>query len=175
MNRKVFLIGLAIALSLTALLFVSLGNDPRRIPSPLVGQQAPLFTLPEAGSQSPVALAALQGKPVVVNFWATWCRPCHEENPILLAAARMYEGDVQFLGIVFEDDEQMILRFLRENGQAYPTLMDHGGKASIAYGVGGIPETFFIDPTGRIVAKHDGPISMNQMMSYIALASGKAM
>ncbi|MGZ7040047.1 MAG: TlpA family protein disulfide reductase, partial [Thermoanaerobaculia bacterium] len=78
------------------------------------------------------------------------------------------QPNVQFLGVVFQDDETKILNFLRDRGTAYPTLVDDRGKTAIAYGVGGVPETFFLDASGKIVAKYDGPITPDILESYVA-------
>jgi cytochrome c biogenesis protein CcmG/thiol:disulfide interchange protein DsbE len=75
---------------------------------------------------------------------------------------------VQFLGVVFQDDEAKILGFLQQRGASYPTVVDNRGKTAIAYGVGGVPETFILDASGTIVVKHDGPISAEQLQSYLA-------
>jgi cytochrome c biogenesis protein CcmG/thiol:disulfide interchange protein DsbE len=74
---------------------------------------------------------------------------------------------VQFLGVVFDDTEEKITSFLRESGEAYPTLVDDKGKTAIAYGVGGVPETFFIDRRGKVVAKYEGPISPELLQEYV--------
>ncbi|MGA7616117.1 MAG: TlpA disulfide reductase family protein [Thermoanaerobaculia bacterium] len=174
MNRIVLAVGLLISAVLIGVLFVNLGKDPQRIDSPLIGKQAPDFTLKEAGIDRSLSLASLRGKPVVVNFWATWCRPCFEENPVLTSVARSMGSDVQFVGVVFDDTEPKILSFIRENGTSYPHVMDEEGKTAIAYGVGGVPETFFIDRTGKIVSKYAGPMSPDDLMNGIALASGGA-
>jgi cytochrome c biogenesis protein CcmG/thiol:disulfide interchange protein DsbE len=120
-----------------------------------------------------VALDSLRGKPVVINFWATWCVPCFQEHPALTEAARSFP-DVQFLGIVYEDDEALTQQFLRERGSAYPTLMDKEGRAAIAFGVFGVPETFFIDAGGRIVEKFVGPLDRGTILELIARAKGGA-
>ena len=167
MNRTVLVIGTIVTGALIGLLFLGLGRDPKHIASPLIGKPAPPFTLKRAGSGESIDLASLRGKPVVLNFWATWCAPCWEEHPVLNESARANPG-VQFLGVVFQDDEAKIQDFLRRRGAAYPTVIDDGGRTAIAYGVGGVPETFIVDARGIIVAKHDGPVSPAQLQSYLA-------
>ena|SRR5579872_1068929 len=170
MNRTVLIIGIAITLALVAVLFVGLGKDPQAIDSPLVGKPAPPFVLRAVGSGEDINLANLRGKPVVVNFWATWCVPCFEEHPVLLENARQIGPRVQFLGVVFNDSESKISTFLLRNGMAYPTLLDEQGKTAIAYGVGGVPETFFIDRNGIIVAKYVGPMDTDILQANVAKA-----
>ncbi|HEX6101360.1 MAG TPA: redoxin family protein [Thermoanaerobaculia bacterium] len=159
MNRTVLLVGLIIAAVLVAVLFAGLGKNPAEIRSPLIGKTAPTFALREVGTSRTVDVTQFRGKPMVVNFWATWCGPCWEEHPVLVANARMLQPQVQFLGVVFQDKEDKILGFLNQRGSSYPTVVDDAGKTAIAYGVGGVPETFFIDANGVIQAKYSGPMS----------------
>jgi cytochrome c biogenesis protein CcmG/thiol:disulfide interchange protein DsbE len=159
MNRTVLLVGIVIAAALVGILFVGLGKNPNEIRSPLIGKAAPSFALREVGSGRTIDVAQFKGKPVVINFWATWCGPCWEEHPVLVANARMLGPNVQFLGVVFQDEESKILSFLQQRGSGYPTVVDDKGKTAIAYGVGGVPETFFVDASGVIVAKYNGPMS----------------
>jgi cytochrome c biogenesis protein CcmG, thiol:disulfide interchange protein DsbE len=171
-NRKVLFIGAAIVVPFIILLSIGLKRDPRAIKSPLVGRPAPEFTLRDVTSGNTVDLAALRGKPVVVNFWATWCIPCYEEHQVLRMGAASSGSAVQFLGVIYDDEEARILQFLRQNGSSYPTLMDDQGKTAIAYGVYGVPETFFIRPDGTIAAKHEGPLSPTSLSQYIAQIAG---
>lgn len=159
MNRTVLVVGALIAAAVVGILFIGLGKDPQKIDSPLVGRPAPHFALRQVGTNQIVGLEQFRGRPVVLNFWATWCGPCWEEHPYLVAAARANEQNVQFVGVVFQDTEEKIQQFLQARGTAYPTLVDDSGKTGIAYGVGGVPETFFLDATGKIVAKFDGPMN----------------
>ncbi len=159
MNRSVLFIGILIAAALVVILFVGLGKDPAAIRSPLVGKPAPAFALREVGTNNTIDIAQYRGKPLIINFWATWCGPCWEEHPVLVANARMLQPNVQFLGVVFQDKEEKIQQFLNERGTAYPTLVDQAGKTAIAYGVGGVPETYFVDANGVIRAKFAGPMS----------------
>ncbi len=158
MNRAVLLVGVVIAAVLVGILFLGLGKNPNAIRSPLVGRAAPTFALREVGTGRTIDIAQLKGRPLVINFWATWCGPCWEEHPLLVASARS-RPDVQFVGVVFQDSEEKILGFLQQRGSGYPTVVDDKGKTAIAYGVGGVPETFFLDANGVIVAKHSGPLS----------------
>jgi cytochrome c biogenesis protein CcmG/thiol:disulfide interchange protein DsbE len=168
-NRNVLIIGIVIVAAIVFVLFAGLGKDPQHIDSPLIGRPAPPFTLRAVGTGQTVDLESLRGKPVIVNFWATWCGPCFEEHPTLVANARNLPN-VQFVGIVFNDTDDKIMRFLAERGSAYPTLLDANGKTAIAYGVGGVPETFFINPAGKIVAKFEGPLSTELLQENLEKA-----
>jgi cytochrome c biogenesis protein CcmG/thiol:disulfide interchange protein DsbE len=169
-NRTVLIIGIVIVAAVVFVLFAGLGKDPAHIDSPLVGRQAPPFALKAVGTGEMLDIEKLRGKPVILNFWATWCGPCYEEHPTLVANARNLQPGVQFIGVVFNDDEDKILRFLAERGTAYPTLLDAQGKTAIAYGVGGVPETFFINPSGTIVAKFEGPLTTDALHTELAKA-----
>lgn len=170
MNRTVLLVGIVITAALLVVLYFGLGKDPQHIDSPLIGHAAPSFALKAVGSGETIDLAKYRGKPVVLNFWATWCRPCWEEHPTLTATAKSIGDQVQFVGVVFQDDESKILDFLQARGWAYPTLVDERGKTAIAYGVGGVPETFFLDKNGTIVAKFEGPMSPKDLEVNLAKA-----
>jgi cytochrome c biogenesis protein CcmG/thiol:disulfide interchange protein DsbE len=158
MNRTVLLVGVSIAAILLGVLFLGLGKNPNEIRSPLIGRPAPAFALREVGTGRTVDLTQFKGTPVVLNFWATWCGPCWEEHPVLVANAKM-QPNVRFLGVVFQDSEEKINNFLQQRGSSYPTVVDDRGQTAMAYGVGGVPETFFLDANGVIVAKFSGPMS----------------
>ena len=173
MNRGVLIVGAILGVAVLGILFLGLGKNPQRIDSPLVGRVAPSFTLREVGTGNAITLDSFRGKPVVLNFWATWCGPCWEEHPVLVESARALQPGVQFVGVVFQDSEDKIQRFLRDRGSAYPTVIDDAGKTAIAYGVGGIPETFFLDANGKIVAKHDGPITASLLQANLQKATAQ--
>lgn len=170
MNRTVLLVGAIVGAALLGILFVGLGKNPNEIRSPLIGRPAPTFALREVVSGRTLDLNQLKGKPVILNFWATWCGPCWEEHPVLVANARRLP-DVQFLGVVFQDSEEKILGFLQQRGSSYPTVVDDKGKTAIAYGVGGVPETFFLDANGVIVAKFSGPMTTDALQENLRKVS----
>jgi len=109
----------------------------------------------------------------VLNFWATWCVPCLQEHPALSEASHSFP-EVQFLGVVYEDDAARATSFVQERPSGYPSLLDPDGRTAIAYGVFGVPETFFIDGSGRIVEKFVGPLEPASIAALIARAKGAA-
>jgi cytochrome c biogenesis protein CcmG/thiol:disulfide interchange protein DsbE len=166
LNLKVLIAGVAVAAPLLGVLLYNLGRDPHFVRSPLVGTMAPSFALVPVGGGTPVSLDKLRGRAVVLNFWATWCVPCFQEHGALNAGARAWP-DVTFAGVVYEDEEGRTREFLQQQGSSYPSLVDPGGKTAIAYGVFGVPETFFIDRSGRIVEKYVGPLDRETLASLV--------
>lgn len=158
LNTRVLIVGLVVVVPLVAVLLLNLGRDPHVIGSPLVGRAAPEFALQPLDGSAPVTLASLRGRPLVLNFWATWCVPCFQEHPLLVAAARSLGERVHFVGVIYEDSDEQVRAFLARQGSAYPSLSDPGSRTAIAYGVFGVPETYFIDAEGRIAAKQIGPL-----------------
>jgi cytochrome c biogenesis protein CcmG/thiol:disulfide interchange protein DsbE len=150
------------ALPLIALLAYGFRTDPRDIPSPLVRQPAPVFTLTPLGGGQPVSLADLKGRVVVLNFWASWCYPaCYEEAPVLEAGWRKWrERGVVFLGVNMQDTDAEAQRFVARFAFTFPNLSERDGRTVIDYGVYGVPETFFIDRDGRIAKKVVGGLTL---------------
>ena len=104
---------------------------------------------------------------VVLAFWATWCQPCIAEHPVLVAASRRYEGRVKFLGVIYNDEPELIRQFVQQRGAWGPSLIDEDVSVAIAYGVYGAPETFFIDTGGAIVDKVTGPVSPQYLVNLL--------
>lgn len=159
MNRSVLVVGLALVVPTLLLFTMGFVNAAKPAPkAPLVGIEAPAFSLTPSGGGAEVSLASLKGKPIVINFWATWCEPCQAEHATLHRAAEILGDRVQFLGVAFDEDPSVVDAWLKKRGSRYPTLVDPGARTTIAYGVAGVPETFFIDADGRIVSKFSGAI-----------------
>ena len=117
-----------------------------------------------------VALRELRGYPVVVNFWASWCIPCKKEAPELAAAATRYRGRVAFLGIDVQDFTSDARKFMAEVGAPYVSVRDGTAKTSSAYGLTGVPETFYLDRQGRAAFHSIGAVSSDDLETGIRAA-----
>lgn len=173
--RWVALGALGLLIALAAVLGSRFGTDPTIVDSPLIGQPAPEFTLPYLEKNGRLSLADLEGEVVVLNFWASWCTVCKEEHADLMAAAQGYRDQgVRFLGVVFQDQPGNAIEFLEEMGRGYDNLKDPGSSTAIDYGVFGVPETFFIDREGIVVAKIIGRADLDLLHRTIdAILDGR--
>jgi cytochrome c biogenesis protein CcmG/thiol:disulfide interchange protein DsbE len=168
-NRKVLLIGLLFVAPLLVMLASGLRHDPHEVVSPLIGRPAPEFALSDLDGRT-IALSALRGQPVVVNFWATWCQPCAQENPIFAALARQYSGRARFVSVIYQDTPEAIRAYERQRGSWGPALVDPDSRTAIRYGVYGVPETFVIDARGVIHDKVTGMVSYDGLVRSLESA-----
>jgi len=161
----IVLVPLVVFLALAALFLFRLGSgDPGRIPSALIGQRVPKTDLPALAGltrdDKPVpglSNDTFTGAVVVVNVWASWCVPCHDEIPFLAKLAQ--DPRIRLVGINYKDDADNARRFLNRYGNPFAaTGVDGNGRAVIDWGVYGVPETFVIGRDGRIAYKLVGPI-----------------
>jgi thiol-disulfide isomerase/thioredoxin len=118
-------------------------------PAPAIGRVAPDFTLQTPDGET-VHLAQLRGKPVVINFWATWCGPCQREMPALQTASQHYAGQVAFVGVDQGETAKEVTDFLKPLGVNFTISLDSDVKVGDAYQIQGMPTTFFIDANGVI-------------------------
>ncbi len=173
-SRMRIWIGTGVMVVITGLLVAvfagRFGEDPRLVDSPLIGEQVSAMRLEYLEGDGSVSFDELKGQVVVVNFWASWCIPCRTEHRHLTSTAAAYsDRGVQFMGVVFQDEISAATRFLDELGRGddYLYVLDPGSRAAVEFGVFGVPETFFIDPEGRIVHKIAGPVDTNRLVAAI--------
>ena len=156
---KRFLLPLAIFILLVGFLAVGLKLDPREVPSPLVGKQAPAFDLPIL--QQPdkrFAPGDMRGKVWLLNVWASWCVSCREEHPMLVALAK--RGVMPILGLNYKDKGDEANAWLKQFGNPYDlSVVDADGRIGIDYGVYGVSKTYLIDAEGVIRYKQIGPVT----------------
>lgn len=138
------------------------------VASPVAGRPAPDFTLQSIDGQS-VTLSALQGRAVILNFWATWCPPCREEMPALQEAQDAHRADLVVLAVNQNESSDLVQAFKAEYDLAFPLLLDPGYVVSDRYRVSLLPSTFFIDRRGVIRdIVFGGPMNRTLLESKIA-------
>ncbi len=120
-----------------------------------------------SGGRGSFTLSRQKGKPVVLNFWASWCAPCRSEFPVIQAAADKYAGQVVFFGADIQDTEKEAKAFLQEQQTTFMTGPDATGSIAVDYGLVGLPVTFFITPDGHIYKQWIGEIDEQRMDTFI--------
>ncbi|TMB49452.1 MAG: TlpA family protein disulfide reductase, partial [Chloroflexi bacterium] len=142
-------------------------------PAPLIGSVAPDFALADLDG-NPVRLADLRGRPVIVNFWASYCASCVEEFPLLKTAMTEHRADgLAVVGIVFQDRSEAARAFMGRMQATWPAAMDVTGEVAQAYGVFAPPESFFIDRQGRVAGRQIGELSRGDLARQLGLIIGK--
>jgi cytochrome c biogenesis protein CcmG/thiol:disulfide interchange protein DsbE len=157
------------------------GGDPSKIPSALIGRPAPQTALPAleglARNGAPVPgldPAVFKGKVSIVNVWASWCVPCHDEAPLLTALAS--DTRLQIVGINYKDSPDNARRFLGRYGNPFTAVgVDGNGRGAIEWGVYGVPETFVVGRDGTIVYKMVGPVTPDNLDSVLKVAIENAL
>jgi cytochrome c biogenesis protein CcmG, thiol:disulfide interchange protein DsbE len=155
-----YAIPVVVLLAMLVLLGIGLKLDPREVPSPLIGKPAPAFELPLLGAPAgapPLTPAALAGRPVLVNFFASWCAGCRVEHPLLMELSRQ---GVEIIGMDYKDAPQDAQAWLARHGNPYRQVaLDAAGQAGLDWGVYGVPETYVLGADGRILFKQIGPMT----------------
>jgi cytochrome c biogenesis protein CcmG, thiol:disulfide interchange protein DsbE len=167
-HRTRLLAGVVAAVAvIVALLATGLGRNPLVIASPLVGRAAPNFTLPQLDGQ-PVTLSKLQGQVVVINFWASWCAECRVEQAALDQTWQQFQDSgVVVIGVNFEDSTGAARGYVRTASVTYPVVEDADSRTALAYGLRGVPETFVVNRSGRIVNRIIGPVDAATLVGEI--------
>ena len=144
-------------IALIALLGIGLSLNPREVPSPLIGKNAPPFELPRLDDPAKTfTQKEMLGKVWVLNVWASWCPPCLAEHPVVTDISK----SVPVVGLNYKDSRDDALPWLARNGNPYQlSVYDAKGRIAIDYGVYGVPETYLIDQKGVIRYKHIGPLT----------------
>ena len=171
-----YLLPLAVFLVLVGFLAAGLKLNPREVPSPLIGRAAPAFTAPylidpavKPNAEAHKELAPkeftpqeLLGKVWVMNVWASWCAPCREEHPLLLALQRQQVAPM--VGLNYKDQAAQALSLLQRYGNPYSvSITDMDGRIGMDYGVYGVPETYVVDKQGVIRLKHTGALTADDV------------
>lgn len=175
------LLPLLVFAALAVLFFARLfAGDASRIPSALIGQSAPALDLPALEGAGGLNDADLrQGHVTVVNIFASWCLPCHEEHEVLLDLAvdkALAAKGVRLIGVAQKDDPENVRRFLGAKGDPYAKVgLDRDGRAGIDWGVYGVPETFIVKGDGTIAFKFIGPMSAESLASVVMPQIERAM
>ncbi len=166
-------IALVAGAALIALLATSPPQTVTEVDTPLVGQVAPALAGPTLAGGS-FHLQAWHGRWVVVNFFASWCAPCQQEQPELVAFAYAHRSpaDAALVGVVFDDSASTARSFMRSTGATWPAVVDGDGQIALDYGVRGPPETFIVSPGGIVVAHFDGPMTNAALDYWLARAEG---
>jgi len=137
------------------------------------GRPAPPWSLPALRHPGDVvSFAGFAGRPVVVNFWASWCPPCRKEMPALAAAARRLAGKVDFVGVDTNDSRPAAIAFAAKTGVAYPLGFDPHGDLASTYGVYGLPTTFFVSAQGRLLGRQVGAMTGGRLAQLLTATFG---
>ncbi|MFZ0764395.1 MAG: DsbE family thiol:disulfide interchange protein [Bradyrhizobium sp.] len=181
-QRWLMALPLVVFAALAAIFWFALGDgDPSRIPSALIGHPAPQTPLPplDGLASNGAAIPGLdptvfKGKVSLVNVWASWCVPCRDEAPLLTELGR--DSRLQLVGINYKDSTENARRFLGRYGNPFRIVgVDANGRASIEWGVYGVPETFIVGREGTIVYKLVGPVTPDNINTVLRAEIDKAL
>jgi thiol-disulfide isomerase/thioredoxin len=174
-GRRLALTAMAAVLAVAAAI-VAIGSTSSGPPKPHSDPVAPAFTLALLGHHGErISLAGLAGRPVIVNFFASWCEPCQKETPLLARFYRAAHGSITLIGVDANDKASAALRFTHAAGVSYPVGFDpYPMPTTISYGVSGLPQTFFLDSQHRIVKRIFGAVAEQELRAGVALITAPA-
>ena len=168
MKRLLTIVPVLVLLAFAGMFVIRGLKDPTVIPEALVGKPMPAVALPplKGGAAGPLK-ETLKG-PTLVNFFASWCAPCIQEAPALMA---MKSQGIRIVGVAYKDAPEASKAFLNRYGDPFAEIrVDRDGRAGIEFGVSGVPETFLVSETGKILAKHSGPMNPADADALLAKA-----
>jgi len=169
MIRHIWWVIIPVLVLLFGLLAYGLTSNPKHIPSPLIGKAFPTLQGKDLNGNA-VTLGIVDGKPTVVNVWASWCAACRSEHNVLLRGARRYGDSISLVAINYKDELSNAKRWLNQLGNPYQwSFYDLSGRAGLELGVYGVPETFFVNKQGIIVEKISAPLTDKMLADGIAL------
>jgi cytochrome c biogenesis protein CcmG, thiol:disulfide interchange protein DsbE len=177
-RRKMLIFGVVslVNVGLIAFLLIQLLTPAATpVPDPIVGHPAPDFSLAVLGpatGKGALSLSDFKSKPIVLNFWASWCAPCKEELPLLESTWKQMQAqgkDVIFVGIDFQESSSAAASFLQQNGITYPAVLDANGSVASKYGITSLPDTFFINRNGTVISKELREITAQVLSSNLQL------
>jgi len=172
MRRLLYLLPVVLVLGLVAVFWRGLdpSRDKSALPSALIGKPAPAIELAALRQGAPaLSLDAFKGKPVAVNFFASWCLPCRAEHPLLAQIGTDF--GIPVIGIAYKDKPEDARAYLADLGDPYAAIgQDESGRAGIEFGITGVPETYILDRDGIIRYRLAGPISPDNLAQQLAPA-----
>jgi cytochrome c biogenesis protein CcmG, thiol:disulfide interchange protein DsbE len=176
-RNVLWLVGAAIVIAALGVagLVAGVQDDPPTGPSGVSrtgGGAAAAIELPRLNGEGTVSLAAFRGRPVVVNFFASWCVPCRKEMPAFQEVSAQLQDRVTFVGVNHLDDRQGALRMVADTGVRYPTGYDPEGRIAASYGLFGMPTTLFVAPDGKLLETYTGEMSRDQLEKSISRLFG---
>jgi peroxiredoxin len=161
--------GLLIWLGIMALVYTvtELVLNDHSIAVPVIGERSPDFELSNLAGER-VRLSDQRGKPVILNFWATWCSPCVVEMPNIQKYYERYPGDFSVLAVNADEPELTVKRFVEDMGLSFDILLDPGGDVQSLYQIRGYPTSYFVDGEGVIRVQHIGFLTEDQLADYLS-------
>jgi cytochrome c biogenesis protein CcmG/thiol:disulfide interchange protein DsbE len=167
-------VGVPVAL-LVAVLATRQSAGTRAAQSPLLGKPAPEVTSQTVDGDR-VGLAQFRGRWVLVNFFATWCVPCRQEHPELIRFSNQHRqtGDLEVVGVVYDDSLDAVRDFRRKEGGDWPLLVDTNGRIALDFGVSGVPESYLVSPDGKVAAKVIGGVQAAALDDLLAKVKAAA-